>query len=101
MTKTTVRHALRILELADAVIFRDCVSIPLTDSLTGDPEHSFCFFSWSDKNVGACYTKFLEGNANPRVHQSSLLMTDFEGDEIKITPLFSNGELEDLYRHEV
>lgn len=95
MKTITLSEAHHLLENCDAVVIESfAVIYPGIDELRGDSENEFLYLDWADDST-EYYVKFAEGeNQEVKMVGDSIFLTDTEGEETKITPLFSKN-LED------
>ena len=87
----TLEMGAEIIKQASAVIVDSDdggVVFPSLYDLNGEDDNEFCYMGWESGGVDY-YLKFAEGeNREISLAGCSMFMTDHEGDEVQITPLF-------------
>ena len=90
LMKITLPQAIKLLEECSAVIIDDnnTVLYPGLADLTGDADHLFLYFNWTDDEGQDFRLTFAEGaNREPTLVGSSLFLTDADGEAAQITLL--------------
>jgi hypothetical protein len=90
MKTITLTQAYNLLQNASAILIDD-VSDPIIHcmaELDGSEENQFLYISWDDAEGLMYDVKFAEGeNQNVTISETSMFLTDIEGEEVQITLL--------------